>query len=81
MENTVNNPEENPSLTSKMSDNSSEADFAPQTVVTWMMVSVAVGLLTIYTMIQLISNKLTQVRTVQWSVKKSTYCTRDTDIR
>ncbi|CAB4029855.1 Hypothetical predicted protein [Paramuricea clavata] len=60
MENTVNNPEENPSLASKMSDNSSEADFAPQTVVTWMMVSVAVGLLTIYTMIQLISNKLTQ---------------------
>jgi hypothetical protein len=62
MENTVNNnPEENPSLSSKMSDDSSQADFPLQTVIAWMMVSVAVGLLTIYTMIQLISNKLTKV--------------------
>ena len=62
MENTVNkNPDENPGVT-KMSDSSSTVEFPPQAIITWLLVSVAVGLVTIYTMIQFISNKLTKVR-------------------
>jgi hypothetical protein len=62
MENTVNkNPDDSPGVTSKMSESSSSVDFPPQAVITWLLVSVAVGLVTIYTMIQFISKKLTKV--------------------
>ena len=43
-----------------LSDSSSAVDFPPQTMVTWLLVYFAIGLVTIYTMIQFISNKLTK---------------------
>ena len=58
MEHAVNkNPSKDPG---DVSDSSSAVDFPPQTMITWLLVSVAVGLVTIYTMIQFISNKLTK---------------------
>ena len=61
METMSNKPDENPSLSSKTSDTFLEADFPPQNIVMWMMVSVVVGLLTIYTMVNWISNRLAEV--------------------
>ncbi|XP_028406644.1 uncharacterized protein LOC114529097 [Dendronephthya gigantea] len=60
METMKDKPEESPSLSSKTSGAFPEGEFPPQNIVMWMMVSVAVGLLTIYTMVNWISNKLAE---------------------